>query len=70
MENEYRMQYAEKMLRAAVMSIDEGSHAVSKYLLQEIPWGTLSVEEILRLIKMVRAQEKTGSQEIICVEVR
>lgn len=70
MDNEYRMQYAEKMLRAAVMAMDEDSHAASEYLLQEIPWAALSVEEIFRLIKIARTQEKTVFQGITCVEVR
>ncbi len=55
MDNEYKMLYIEKLLRASVIAMDAHSPAASGYLLREIPWQKLSAAEILEVIKLARS---------------
>ena len=70
MDNNYKMQYIEKTLRAAIIAMDALSPTASEYLLKEIPWETLSVDEILKLIKIVRTHPRRVPDKVISMEVK
>lgn len=70
MVNECKMLYVEKILRAAIIAMDALSPTASEYLLREIPWETLSTDEILKLIKIVRTQPRVVPDKVISMEVR
>lgn len=70
MENDAKMQYIEKILRAAIIAMDARSQTASEYLLKEIPWETLSADEILKLIKIVRTHPKVVPDQVISTEVK
>lgn len=69
MENDYKMQCIEKILRAAIIAMDALSPTASEYLLKEIPWETLSTDEILKLIKIVRTQPRQVPDKVLSMEV-
>ena len=58
MDDKYRTLYMEKMITAAMIAMDENAVNASKYLLKEIPWDTLSTDEILKLIRIARIVQK------------
>ena len=68
MDNNCKIQYHEKILRAAIIAMDASSPTASGYLLREIPWETLSTDEILKLIKIVRAQQLEASDKDLSLE--
>lgn len=70
MDNNYKIQYIEKILRAAIIAMDALSPTASEYLLREIPWDTLSTDEILKLIKIVRTYPRVVPDKVISMEVR
>lgn len=69
MDEKYYSLYIEKILHAAIIAMDALSPTASEYLLKEIPWGTLSTDEILKLIKIVRTQPRQVPDKILSMEV-
>lgn len=70
MDSNCKMQYIEKILRAAIIAMDALSPTASEYLLREIPWETLSTDEILKLIKIVRTHPRAVPDKVLSMEVR
>lgn len=69
MDNNCKMQYIEKILNAAIIAMDALSPTASEYLLREIPWETLSTDEILKLIEIVRTHPRTVPGRALSMEV-
>lgn len=70
MDNNYKIQYIEKILGAAIIAMDALSPTASEYLLREIPWDTLSTDEILKLIKIVRTYPRVVPDKVLSMEVK
>ena len=65
MDNDSKMEYIEKILRAAIIAMDALSPIASEYLLKEIPWGTLSTDEILKLITIVKTCPREVPEKVL-----
>ncbi|WKY49037.1 hypothetical protein Q5O24_06915 [Eubacteriaceae bacterium ES3] len=70
MDNECNIQCIEKKLRAAIIAMDALTPTASEFLLREIPWESLTTDEILKLIKIMRTQPRGVPNKVISMEVK
>lgn len=70
MDHGCKIQCYETILRAAIIAMDGLAPTASEYLLKEIPWAELSVDEILKMIKIVRNQSRDVPDSVLSMEVR